>query len=570
MPDNPLFELDSALQRAARLVLAKNKAVTTLLEWELEISRQEAALLMQALEKAGIIGAPNSLGAQHVLVSSEAELEQLLATPHAAKKNRDAPDTRADDFSVREMLAHSHPVATTDSRQARANEERPPIVFIVPPTRDPLYGEAVQLVVAAGKVSPTLLRQQLRVGDPRARRILAQLEFAQVISPAATTGIRQVLMTPAALAPYLSQLLPLAAAEANPVRSQVDSPAGSSEPAVTPSALPTPVPPIPTLVASSTHSQSAHSKSQADQRLPNPATEQPVVAQPEPNIRMGFVLLGLGLVLILGVAWGGYRIVKSLFTSQPASMAVVAVSAHPSTTTSATATEPVRQRASVPIAEDTLTAVTVVQDSAAQVLATQPAAQQDTVATSLPSRPVPSRTRVEMVRRPVVKPMAASVTASPVARSGGDGPQPSQLSAVVAAAPEPGDSPAKQKVRQVLAALYADLQAPPFAAEDYFAPQVRRYKNLTNTTPAAIQVYLQEGHFSEHRDAVLQVEPGSLRVSEPVRDGSRHLQYIEMSRAYLVHGRRYQRTRTSIRATLDAQFHLILLKPEQLLEETLE
>ncbi|WP_426493622.1 hypothetical protein [Hymenobacter sp. 102] len=125
-------------------------------------------------------------------------------------------------------------------------------------------------------------------------------------------------------------------------------------------------------------------------------------------------------------------------------------------------------------------------------------------------------------------------------------------------------------MRQVLAALYADLQAPPFAAENHFASQVQRYKNLTNTTPAAIHVYLQEGHFSERRDAVLQVEPGSLRVSEPVRDGSRHLQYVEVSRAYLVHGRRYQRTRTSIRATMDAQFHLILLKPEQLLEETLE
>ncbi|WP_022822219.1 SHOCT domain-containing protein [Hymenobacter norwichensis] len=133
------------------------------------------------------------------------------------------------------------------------------------------------------------------------------------------------------------------------------------------------------------------------------------------------------------------------------------------------------------------------------------------------------------------------------------------------------DNPDEAAVRisKVLSAYYSDLQAAPFNAEQYFAPQVELFIILRNTTPAAINAWLDQNRFPEFKDAQTQVEPGTLRVTPVAADGSRTATYVERSRAFRQSLQKNQNTRAQMRLRVNADYKIVYQKQERLLENTL-
>jgi hypothetical protein len=135
----------------------------------------------------------------------------------------------------------------------------------------------------------------------------------------------------------------------------------------------------------------------------------------------------------------------------------------------------------------------------------------------------------------------------------------------------PTDNPdeAAARINKVLSAYYTDLQAAPFSAEQYFAPQVELFIILRNTTPAAINAWLDQNRFNEFKEAQTQVEPGTLRVTPVAADGSRTATYIERSRALRQSLQKNQNTRAQMRLRVNADYKIVYQKQERLLENTL-
>jgi hypothetical protein len=140
----------------------------------------------------------------------------------------------------------------------------------------------------------------------------------------------------------------------------------------------------------------------------------------------------------------------------------------------------------------------------------------------------------------------------------------------VAAASEAGDDAAATKVREALAAYYADLHAPPLHASQHFAPQVERLYIQQNLTPAAIDAELARTFFPENQQAVGQIEPGTLRVSAPAADGSRTATFTETMRLYRVSKQQFQRLRTNVRVRFNADYQIVYMRQEKLLANTFE
>lgn len=140
----------------------------------------------------------------------------------------------------------------------------------------------------------------------------------------------------------------------------------------------------------------------------------------------------------------------------------------------------------------------------------------------------------------------------------------------VAAAAEAGDDAAATKVREVMAAYYADLHTPPLHASQHFAPQVERLYIQQNLTPAAIEAELARSFFPENQQAVAQIEPGTLRVSAPAADGSRTATFTEIMRLYRVSKQQFQRLRTNVRVRLNADYQITYMRQEKLLANTFE
>jgi hypothetical protein len=140
----------------------------------------------------------------------------------------------------------------------------------------------------------------------------------------------------------------------------------------------------------------------------------------------------------------------------------------------------------------------------------------------------------------------------------------------VPAAPEAGDDDAATKVREALAAYYADLNAPPLHASQHFAPQVERLYIQQNLTPAAIDAELARSFFPENQQAVARIAPGTLRVSAPAADGSRTATFTEDMRLYRVSKQQFQRLRTNVRVRFNADYQITYMRQEKLLANTFE
>ncbi|RSK51271.1 SHOCT domain-containing protein [Hymenobacter rigui] len=130
------------------------------------------------------------------------------------------------------------------------------------------------------------------------------------------------------------------------------------------------------------------------------------------------------------------------------------------------------------------------------------------------------------------------------------------------------ESAAQARIEGVLQNYYADLQASPFSASSYFAPKVERFYLQQNTTPAAINAELEKTHFPEFLEAQSTIEPGTLKVSPPVADGSRVVTFIEKSSALRQSMQKHQQTAAQVRVRFDKNFKIVYLRQEKLLENT--
>jgi hypothetical protein len=184
----------------------------------------------------------------------------------------------------------------------------------------------------------------------------------------------------------------------------------------------------------------------------------------------------------------------------------------------------------------------------------------------LPPTATPETVRVAPVVPPTTTDSVAAVS------SGTDANQATQSASApttTETTPPESASEATDRVRDVLAAYYAEIQAPPFSADQYFAPQVDLFVILRNTTPAAISAWLEQNRFAELKDAQFQVEPGSLRVSPPANDGSRTVTYIERGRGFRQSLQKNQYIRAQMRLRLNPDYKITYQKQERLLENTL-
>ena len=213
--------------------------------------------------------------------------------------------------------------------------------------------------------------------------------------------------------------------------------------------------------------------------------------------------------------------------------------------------------------------LTSISQTAADTVAIRPETGPQAEQLELPPVAAPETVRVA----PIVPPAADSVVAAKPPRL--VEPTPASQPAISPAAPqtvpvaaESADE-ATTQVRDVLAAYYADMQAAPFSADQHFAPQVELFIIQRNTTPAAINAWLDENRFAEFKDAEIQVEPGSLRVSPAATDGSRVVTYIERGRAFRPLLQKNQYTRAQMRLRVNADYKIIYQKQERLLENTL-
>ncbi|RPD49988.1 hypothetical protein DNI29_04115 [Hymenobacter sediminis] len=197
--------------------------------------------------------------------------------------------------------------------------------------------------------------------------------------------------------------------------------------------------------------------------------------------------------------------------------------------------------------------------TAADSVATAPEVGPQSEQIDLPPVAAPETVRVA----PVVPPVAATPTdtANPTTSA------PAQEAAPTAT-PAVDESAAQARIESVLQNYYSDLQAAPFSASAYFAPRVERFYLQQNTTPAAINAELEKSHFPEFLEGQSTIEPGSLKVSPPVADGSRVVTFVEKSTALRQSLQKRQQTSAQVRVRFDKNFKIVYLRQERLLENT--
>lgn len=372
---------------------------------------------------------------------------------------------------------------------------------------------------------------------------------AQPLAPAPGTGGAPAAPNENAGLPSLISLF-----ENAPSAAPAPPPAAPAAPRPAPAFLPPPPEsrPAPAPVPEFLPPRPAAGLAAAPAPAPWPAAPQPpAAAKPAAPERSGLsaALAVLGVLALLALAYYLYqnnqREDEHLTSTSITAADAVAVAEEP---------EPAATSDDLPAASE----------AAPAPVAPAPApAPSSTLATtdSTATAPVSSPT-APVANAPAATPTAAS-TDAPTAAAG---PPP----APVPAAPEPDDDEATGRVREALAAYYADLMAPPFDAAAHFAPQVERYITLTQQTPASIGAWLARNRFPDIINGQLWVEPGTLKVSSVGRDGSRVATYVEQSVTFRPSLSSRQRVRARLRVRFDADYKIVFKRSDHLISSTLE
>lgn len=130
------------------------------------------------------------------------------------------------------------------------------------------------------------------------------------------------------------------------------------------------------------------------------------------------------------------------------------------------------------------------------------------------------------------------------------------------AEPTPEAAPAEPHVL-LLRDYYAGLISGKFDAARYFAPQVARYIGMRNTTPGAIQTYIDRTFPTQFRQVRFEADERSYES-----DGAGQFSYIEHAKYFNVGKGKYEKIDSLVRVRFDAQGKLTHLWQDKVLERS--
>jgi len=192
---------------------------------------------------------------------------------------------------------------------------------------------------------------------------------------------------------------------------------------------------------------------------------------------------------------------------------------------------------------------------------------EENIAATSPATAVPDTARINQPKEPTATVNTAPTEAA--APEAGTQPTTENPATTVPVTPPPApkitDEEALNKIKDRLQAYYADMKAPPFSAQNHFAPAVERYYTLSGTTPQAINENISSYHFNEFQDSQSSIEDGSLKMTSR-GDNNYEVTYIEHGTAFRKSKGQKQETTARVRARFDKDFKLTYFRQEQLLE----
>ena len=151
--------LDPLFTKAAELVVKHQRATESFLERGLTISINKAEMIMDQLEKVGIVGADYGSSLREVLIQDVGYLNEYLKS----KGNKE--------------ILRSERIEKIDIRKL-----------------DPLFTEAAELVVKGQHASISVIQRGLSIGYNKAQMIMDQLEKVGIVGADYGSSLREVLI----------------------------------------------------------------------------------------------------------------------------------------------------------------------------------------------------------------------------------------------------------------------------------------------------------------------------------------------------------------------------------------
>ena len=123
----------------------------------------------------------------------------------------------------------------------------------------------------------------------------------------------------------------------------------------------------------------------------------------------------------------------------------------------------------------------------------------------------------------------------------------------------------KTRAYSTLQAYYSDLMNRTFDATRYFADRVERFITMKNTTPQAINSYINSSYYHEFTEAKSEIESNSFIVTK--ESGDRYsVEYIENGSCYRTSLKKYQHSRVNVKVLLNNEFKIVLIHQYKIIE----
>jgi hypothetical protein len=115
---------------------------------------------------------------------------------------------------------------------------------------------------------------------------------------------------------------------------------------------------------------------------------------------------------------------------------------------------------------------------------------------------------------------------------------------------------------------YSGINDKTFDATQYFSANITRYITMMNTTPIAINSYINDDFYKNFVDAHFEIEPESDTINKQA-DGSYSLKFIEMGNWFSPLTKLYHNTKSKVRVTLDNNYKMTFFQQYQLIKDSL-
>jgi len=128
-------------------------------------------------------------------------------------------------------------------------------------------------------------------------------------------------------------------------------------------------------------------------------------------------------------------------------------------------------------------------------------------------------------------------------------------------ATENGSDPLKEKI----VSFYKDLNNSSFDANNYFANKIESFISFKNTTPAAINNYIQKSYYTEFQKSTYHIEDGTFS-SEQLENKNFKISFIETGTCYRKSKQKEYFTKIQIEVLLNSEMKIINWKQLKVIE----